>query len=122
MDDKTFYYSSIEHEEFLGERETTTFDATMGATSNYYTGEWLKDSETRQGRGSLSNADGTNYDGFFYHNRYHGRGKLTYLTKENQVRIYKGEFETGQKHGHGTVYLSNGDNFKTRWDRNQMNK
>ena len=94
----------------------------MGTNSNNYTGEWLKNSETRQGRGVLYNADGSKYDGYFYNNRYHGKGKLTYLTKDNQVRIYRGEFETGQKHGHGTVYLSNGDMFKTRWDRNQMNK
>ena len=48
LDDKTLLYSSREHEAMLGKREKTTFDAVMGKqSSGFYTGEWLKGTETR---------------------------------------------------------------------------
>ena len=120
LDDDTLFYSSMEHERMLGRREKTTFDATMGSETDLYKGEWLKGTETRQGFGTLVRDCGTRYEGFFVNNRFHGRGKMTYFAKDNKVMIYKGCFNNDQKHGFGTVYLSKGDRYKTKWNRNKM--
>ena len=35
-------------------------------------------------------------------------------------KMYRGEFKDGEFHGNGTVYLQNGDSYKGKWERGQL--
>ena len=115
-----FFYSSRENEESLGEREQTTFDFMLGATKDSYTGEWMRGTETRHGKGKLVNADGTQYEGFFAKNKFNGKGKYTFAKGDSKGRDhYIGWFFNGEFHGMGTVCRRNGDRYQANFKRGQ---
>ena len=78
-----------EFEKTLGEREIrdaqiiteglTQKDPDFGAN---YAGEWLCQTQTRQGLGVLRRQNGAHYQGYFVYNRFEGKGVLTYPQDE----------------------------------------
>ena len=118
LTEEEFFYSSQANEEALGEREETTFDLTIGATKDSYTGEWMKGTETRHGKGQLENSDGTKYVGYFTKNKFNGKGKYTFSKKDLKGRdYYIGWFLNGEFHGMGAIHLKNGDQYKANFNR-----
>ena len=91
-------------------------------TNALYNGQWLINTEVRQGFGSLRRKNGEHYVGFFQGNAFHGRGILNY-TKEsledNKIQ-YIGDFQMGEPEGIGTIYWENGDKCKTTWFLGEM--
>lgn len=51
------------------------------------------------------------YDGEWYHNMIHGRGKLSWLSGA----CYTGEFQKGRYHGYGCYRSENGTKFVGQW-------
>ena len=120
LSDEEFFYSSRANEESLGEREETTFDFMIGATKDSYTGEWMKGTETRHGKGQLENADGTKYVGYFAKNKFNGKGKYTFAKSDSKGRDhYIGWFQNGEFHGMGAVHLKNGEWYQANFNRGQ---
>ena len=71
-----------------------------------YTGQWLKESDTRQGFGSLVRANGEQYEGFFVDNKFQGKGKFSFAEEDPKGRKhYVGHFEAGKFHGFGIMTL-----------------
>ena len=64
----------------------TTIKDQSGAAEDHgatYTGEWLKGTKTRQGRGILIRANGERYDGYFKDSKFHGKGKLSFAPNDS---------------------------------------
>ena len=60
--------------------------------------------------------NGESYEGLFFNNKFHGKGKFTFAPDDKLERKhYIGWFENGHFHGHGTVTFQNGDRYKARW-------
>ena len=62
-----------------------------------YEGEWLKDTEIRDGRGVQIWSDGSRYEGYWRNNRANGRGRLIHADGD----IYEGEWLDDKAHGFG---------------------
>ena len=99
----TFFYSSIDHEDSLGQRQkreqiTLTDELVDNDEDNnaLYTGEWLFDTDIRQGFGILVRKDGTRYKGYFYDNKFQGKGIFTFKPEDDKNRKrYIGTFNRG---------------------------
>lgn len=62
-----------------------------------YEGEWLKNTEIRDGRGVQIWSDGSRYEGYWRNNRANGRGRLIHADGD----IYEGEWLDDKAHGFG---------------------
>ena len=51
--------------------EVTLYEQSEEECGAQYSGEWLKDTEIRQGRGKLVRKDGLSYSGYFLKNKFH---------------------------------------------------
>lgn len=51
------------------------------------------------------------YEGDFLDGKYHGFGKMTYVSED----VYEGEFQFGKKHGQGVYTWSDGDYYDGNW-------
>ena len=67
-----------------------------------YRGEFL--GGHREGEGTYTFADGSQYTGEWSKGRYHGVGQCTW----KDGRVYKGEWKEGKAHGFGVEKRSNG--------------
>jgi hypothetical protein len=47
-----------------------------------YQGEYLKDTNVKQGRGIYMCKDGTIYEGYWRNNKYHGKGRMMHYNLE----------------------------------------
>ena len=85
-----------------------------------YTGAWVEGKQ--HGRGTAIWPDGKAFVGYFKKGLYHGRGKLSSHTLENdgkRLEVYEGQFEEGLYHGFGSIFFTNGDNYEGQWHRGQ---
>ncbi len=62
-----------------------------------YEGEWLKNTEVRDGRGVQIWSDGSRYEGYWRNNRANGKGRLIHADGD----IYEGEWTDDKAHGFG---------------------
>jgi hypothetical protein len=75
----------------------------------------------RQGKGVLARANGERYEGFFFENKFHGKGRIEFADNDKLGRkSYTGGFKAGYFHGYGTMAMKNGDSFKAKWDKNNL--
>lgn len=56
--------------------------------------------------------DGKIYEGEFQHNKFHGKGKLTW---PNQKAIYTGDFINGRREGRGKIVYLSGKIYEGEW-------
>ena len=86
-----------------------------------YTGGWVKNSFTRQGRGRLERTNGEKYDGFFVDSKFNGKGIFTFAKDdENERETYQGVFKDGKFHNYGLMTYKNKDSISIRWENNEM--
>ena len=60
-----------------------------------YEGEWLKDTDIRDGRGVQIWLDGSRYEGYWRENKANGRGRLIHADGD----VYEGEWKDDKAHG-----------------------
>lgn len=60
-----------------------------------YEGEWLKDTDVRDGRGVQIWLDGSRYEGYWRENKANGRGRLIHADGD----VYEGEWKDDKAHG-----------------------
>ena len=69
-----------------------------------YTGEWLKETKTRQGKGVLERQNGERYEGYFFNNKFNGRGMLYFAEDDKEGRkLYTGNFTDDHFDGRGIM-------------------
>ena len=69
-----------------------------------------------QGIGIMNYPDGSKYEGEFYENSPHGKGKLTNKNGE----IFAGDFKNGNKTS-GSIHFKNGDVYEGQFENNKQN-
>jgi hypothetical protein len=69
-----------------------------------YEGEWIKDSDVRDGRGIQIWLDFSRYEGYWSNNKANGRGRLIHADGD----IYEGEWVDDKAQGHGTYTHTDG--------------
>jgi hypothetical protein len=72
-------------------------DPYKNASGNVYTGEWLKETQIREGIGVLVHANGDVYEGYWRDDKKHGYGRYIWTDGD----YYEGQWENGELHGHG---------------------
>ena len=81
-----------------------------------YYGEWLANTQVRQGRGILVNPIGDRYEGYFVKDKFEGKGHMAYSkTKEQKKKDYEGTWKAGLRHGTGTMIWKSGAKYKGDW-------
>lgn len=104
-----------------------------------YTGEWVRETNVRHGKGRQSLPDGSCYEGWWRQNKANGRGRfidasgLFYegMWKDDMKhgegrfewpdgRVYEGSFEDNMFCGRGKLTLPNGETYEGHWKANQM--
>jgi hypothetical protein len=81
----------------------------MGSPIGKYSGEWKLGK--RHGLGVFLLAGGTEYEGAWRNDVFHGRGNATWSNEHK----YNGEFKNGHKHGWGIATLPNGEKYDGQW-------
>lgn len=81
-----FKFDDHKFEAMLGNRELRKL--TLMDNGAKYTGEWLLDSNIREGRGTQVWPDGSMYEGYWKDNRTTGRGRLIHSDGD----VYDGEW------------------------------
>ena len=78
-------------------------------------GEWLNNDMHGQGRREYG--DGAIYVGQWERNEPHGLGMMIWPKEDGDVRkqSYVGNFKDGFRHGHGTYYYGNGNEYSGEW-------
>ena len=66
VEEAVFFYSSIADEKKLAAREKKAETVLSNSDGDRYTGEWIKGTQTRQGKGTMVKKNGQQYDGFFF--------------------------------------------------------
>jgi len=94
----TYLSQDEENEIDFGEREPR--EARLLQNGSVYIGEWLLDSNTREGRGVQVWPDGTLYEGYWKSNKASFYGRL--LHKDGD--IYQGDWLDDKAHGVGFYY------------------
>ena len=59
----------------------------------------------QHGRGKMTFADGSSYEGEWAEGKKHGKGTYTYAIGD----VYEGEYAEGKKHGKGTYTYASGE-------------
>ena len=96
--------------------EVTLYEQSEEECGAQYSGEWLKDTEIRQGRGKLVRKDGLSYSGYFLKDKFHLKGILIFASNDKFNRVqYSGSFKDGEFDGPGTMELTNGDSYWAIW-------
>ena len=88
-----FEYGDHSFEDTLGKREFRP-KKTLGG-GKYYLGEWLKNSNIREGRGIYLWPDGQIYEGFWKNNKAECRGRFIMPNGG----FYEGQIRDNMRHG-----------------------
>ena len=83
----------LEEYEYSGEEDSDILeyrDATI-VSDGIYTGQWIKGTETRQGRGKLVRPNGSLYQGMWLDSSPNGLGRTIY----SNCNVYIGEWKDG---------------------------
>lgn len=72
--------------------------------------------DPKTGRGNYRLSDGTYYEGKIIAGKFQGQGM--HITQEH---TYVGNFENGERSGHGTITYKNGDTFEGEFSNNKRN-
>ena len=67
--------------------------------------------QKKQGRGTITDPDGTKYVGEFKDDKWHGQGTATSLDGSK----YVGKFKDGEKNGQGTFTFPDGGKYVGEW-------
>jgi hypothetical protein len=80
-----------------------------------YVGEWLNNQ--RHGQGRREYGDGVIYVGQWERNEPNGLGMMIWPKEDGDVRKqkYVGNFKDSKRHGHGTYYYGNGNEYSGEW-------
>lgn len=89
--------------------ELNSIDAAR-AMQSAYEGQ-LNESGQREGRGRVTFTNGSEYEGEFKADEYHGFGRKV----DSNGDGYEGQFREGVMHGEGTMWYSSGDVYKGSW-------
>ena len=77
---------------------------TWSCKTSTYVGQVHTDKGTRHGRGVITWADGTQYEGEWCDGKRHGCGVFAWADRQ----LYEGEFVEGKRHGHGAFTWADG--------------
>ena len=80
-----------------------------------YEGQWIKGTNTRQGKGKLTWPDGSIYEGWFKGDRANGTGRLIHVDGS----VYEGEWKNDATHGRGVYTHLDGTKYDGDWKMNQ---
>mmetsp|Transcript_5296 Transcript_5296/g.4490 ORF Transcript_5296/g.4490 Transcript_5296/m.4490 type:complete len:146 (+) Transcript_5296:52-489(+) len=76
-----------------------------------YVGEINTKDGVRDGKGKITFADGSTYEGFFKESRPNGKGRFTNADGD----VYEGDWVEGKCHGHGNFYSASGGIYSGEW-------
>lgn len=76
-----------------------------------YQGEWLVDSQIRQGRGTQIWPDGSMYEGYWYDSKANGKGRLIHADGD----VYSGQWQDDKAHGIGVYSHLDGARYEGSW-------
>ena len=71
----------------------------------------------REGEGTISFSDGSEYVGNWKDNKMHGQGTRRFPNGN----VYNGTYREGKRSGNGRCYYANGDMYVGEWGNDQMN-
>ena len=72
----------------------------------------------KHGEGAMDFFDGRVYNGNWVHGEITGEGVMfydDYIENDEEYSQYQGEFENGQRHGHGIMYFLDGRTYEGNW-------
>jgi len=81
-----------------------------------YQGEWLSNTDTRDGRGFQIWPDGSLYEGFWSNNKANGRGRLIHADGD----VYEGEWKDDKAHGYGVYMHADGARYEGYWSEDKQ--
>ena len=76
-----------------------------------YQGEWIKNTETRQGKGIQIWSDGSKYEGWWSDNKANGKGRLIHADGD----VFEGEWKDDKAHGYGIYSHLDGAKYEGEW-------
>lgn len=76
-----------------------------------YEGEWIKDTDIRDGRGIQIWLDGSRYEGYWKNNKANGLGRLIHADGD----IYEGDWKDDKAHGNGVYTHTDGSRYEGQW-------
>lgn len=82
-----------------------------GPSCVQYTGQWLKETNIRQGRGKQIWTDGSVYEGYWLNNKAHQKGRLVHADGD----VYEGGWKEDQAHGFGIYSHLDGARYVGEW-------
>lgn len=104
LPDGTVVEGTFERRAVVGEADVTWADGTR------YHGEVIN-LATMHGKGKLTHANGTIYEGPFAHGLYHGKGKSTWPDGSH----YTGDWAFGREQGYGVQVSTSGSVYEGQW-------
>jgi hypothetical protein len=81
-----------------------------------YQGEWIKNSEIRQGKGIQIWSDGSKYEGWWKDNKANGRGRLIHADGD----VFEGEWKDDKAHGFGIYSHLDGAKYEGEWQEDRQ--
>lgn len=104
LPDRTIVEGTFERRAVVGEADVTWDDDTR------YHGEVI-DLATMHGKGKLTYANGTTYEGSFSHGKYHGKGTMSWPDGAS----YTGDWAFGHEQGYGVQVSTTGFVYEGEW-------
>lgn len=77
-----------------------------------YTGEWLINTDIRQGRGTQVWPDGSMYEGYWVDSKANKSGRLIHADGD----VYEGDWENDKAHGKGVYCHLDGAKYTGEWE------
>jgi hypothetical protein len=81
-----------------------------------YQGEWIKATETRQGKGIQIWSDGSKYEGWWKNNKANGRGRLIHADGD----VFEGQWKDDKAHGYGIYSHLDGAKYEGEWQEDRQ--
>ena len=81
-----------------------------------YQGEWLADSDVRDGRGFQIWPDGSLYEGYWSENKANGKGRLIHADGD----VYEGAWKDDKAHGFGVYMHADGARYEGDWKEDKQ--
>ena len=104
-----FVYEDKAFEKKLGPREHR--ESVQLENGARYDGEWIPNTQTRQGKGIQVWPDGSMYEGYWMDNKANGKGRLIHADGD----VYDGSWKDDKAHGYGIYSHLDGARYMGNW-------
>ena len=81
-----------------------------------YQGEWIRNTEVRQGKGIQIWSDGSKYEGWWKDNKANGKGRLIHADGD----VFEGEWKDDKAHGYGIYSHLDGAKYEGQWQEDRQ--